>query len=416
MKEKISTLAARRIVLAAQGFNEKRPASPVGRGHLKRYLGRNGLLQMDSVNILVRAHYMPMFSRYGAYPLDLIDKTAKGKRRLTFEYWAHEASLLPIEVWPLMRFRMERAARGERIYKGIAQFGVERAAHVDDVYRAIASNGAMSASDFERSGGKRGWWGWSDSKAALEWLFWAGKITTAERRPSFERVYDLPERVLPSETVNAPEVSAADATRELLRISAKAMGVSTATQLRDYYRLAPEDVKRGVPELVEAGELVPLKVEGWSQQAYLHRDAKQPRKIDAQALLSPFDPLVWERDRAESLFGFFYRIEIYVPAHKRVHGYYVLPFLLGDTIAARVDLKGDRQASVLRVLAAHREPGAPKHVAEALADELRLMATWLGLEGIEVSQAGDLAGELAGVLPSPRLRGEGGPKGRMRGK
>jgi uncharacterized protein len=398
MKEKISAALARRIALAAQGFGENRPSHPVGRGHLKRYLGRNGLLQMDSVNILVRAHYMPMFSRYGAYPLDLIDKTARGKRRLTFEYWAHEASLLPVEAWPLMRFRMERAARGERIYKGIAQFGVERAAHVDEVYQAIVSNGRMSASDFEGARGKGGWWGWSDTKAALEWLFWAGRITTAERRPSFERVYDLPERVLPSEIVNAPGIPVADATRELLRISARAMGVSTTTQLRDYYRLAPEDVKRGVPELVEAGELIPVKVEGWSQQAYLHRDARQPRRIEAQALLSPFDPLVWERDRAEGLFGFFYRIEIYVPAHKRVHGYYVLPFLLGDGIAARVDLKGDRQAGVLRVLAAHREPGAPKHVAEALADELRLMATWLGLESIEVSKSGDLEKELAGAL------------------
>ncbi|MGD9913407.1 MAG: winged helix-turn-helix domain-containing protein [Rhizobiaceae bacterium] len=398
MTEKISTRIARRIVLAAQGFGERRPTAPVGRSHLKRYLGRNGLLQMDSVNILVRAHYMPMFSRYGAYPLDLIDKAAKGKRRTMFEYWAHEASLLPVETWPLMRFRMQRAARGERIYKGVATFGVERAAHIEALYREIERNGPMAASDFESEKGPGGWWGWNETKIGLEWLFWAGRITTAHRRASFERVYDLPERVLPPEIVNAPEVSAADATRELLRISAKAMGVSTATHLRDYFRLAPDDVKRGVPELVEAGELIPVKVECWSQPAYLYRDARQPRRIDARALLSPFDPLVWERDRAEGLFGFFYRIEIYVPAHKRVHGYYVLPFLLGDGIAARVDLKGDRQAGILRVLAAHREPGAAPHVAEALAEELRLMAGWLGLAKIEVSDSGDLAKQLKGAV------------------
>lgn len=398
MKEKLSSLAARRIALAAQGFGERRPKVTPGRTHLKRYLDRNGLLQMDSVNILVRAHYMPMFSRYGAYPLDLIDRTARGKRRLTFEYWAHEASLLPVEMWPLMRFRMERAERGERIYKGVAKFAQEKADLIDGLHREIERNGPMAASDFGAEKGPGGWWGWNETKIGLEWLFWTGRITTRERRASFERVYDLPARVLPEDIVNAPAPSAADATRELLRLSAKALGVATATDLRDFFRLAPEDVKRGIPELVEAGHLIPVKVEGWSQQAWLHRDARQPRRVDASTLLSPFDPLVWERDRAERLFGFYYRIEIYVPAHKRVHGYYVLPFLHGETIGARVDLKGDRQAGVLRVLAAHREPGARPHVAEALAAELMLMRDWLGLQRIEVLRSGDLAGPLAEAL------------------
>lgn len=398
MKESISLKMARRIALAAQGFGQKRPAAEIGRAHLKRYLGRNGLLQIDSVNVLVRAHYMPLFSRMGAYPLDLIDNTARGRRRLTFEYWAHEASLLPLDLQPLMRWRMDRAARGERVYGALARFGREQAEYVATVLDEIETRGPMAASDFDGQRGQSAWWGWSEAKHALEWLFWTGRITTAERRSSFERVYDIPERVLPASVLALPTPEPADAHRRLLSISAKALGVATATDLRDFFRLPPEDVKARLPELVEAGELLPVSVKGWSQQAYLHRDARIPRKIEARALLSPFDPLVWERARAERLFDFFYRIEIYTPAEKRVHGYYVLPFLLGETLVGRVDLKADRQAGVLRVMAVHRQPLAPAHTAEAMTGELRAMAGWLGLGRVEVEPVGDLAPALAQAI------------------
>lgn len=405
MKEKISGSLARRIALAAQGFAEPRPAGPADRRHLRKVLSRNGLLQIDAVNVLVRAHYMPMFSRLGPYSLDLIDGHARGSKRLLFEYWAHEASLLPVESWPLMQWRMRAAERGERIYKGIASFGRERADYVAEVYRQIVDRGPIAASELDGERRKGGWgsWQWSDPKAAFEWLFWAGKITTTERLSSFERVYDLPERALPKVVVEAPEVPEPEAHRELLRISARALGVATATDLRDYFRLPPAAVKSQLPVLVESGELLPLKVEGWNQQAYLHRDARQPRSVNAAALLSPFDPLVWERSRAERLFDFHYRIEIYTPAARRVHGYYVLPFLHGDGIAARVDLKADRKEGTLKVFSAFAEAGAPADTAEALLGELRLMAAWLGLEHVDVARKGDL---------SDRLRRVAGPGAR----
>ena len=394
MKEKISLKLARRIVLAAQGFADPRPAGPIDRRHLRRVLARLGLFQINSVSVLVRAHYMPMFSRLGPYPLSLLEDSAAGRKRLLFEYWAHEASLLPIETWPLMRWRMRRAEQGVGIYGQIARFGRERADYVERVFREIEANGPIAASGFEGHKGSGGWWGWSEAKHAFEWLFWAGRITTASRE-GFQRYYDLPERVLPAAIVGAPEPAAADAQRELLRISARALGVATSADLRDYFRLSPDDVKERIPELVEAGELLPVKVEGWAQQAFLHRDARLPRSVHAAALLSPFDPLVWERSRTERLFGFRYRIEIYTPAEKRVHGYYVLPFLLGDALVARTDLKADRKAGVLKVLSAFAEPGAPAATAAALMAELRSMAAWLGLERIEISPSGDLAPALA---------------------
>ena len=330
MKEKISLRLARRIVLAAQGFAEPKPAGPIDRRHLKRVLARLGLFQIDSVSVLVRAHYMPLFSRLGPYPLGLLDDNAGGRKRLMFEYWAHEASLLPVETYPLMRWRMRRAERGSGTYGALARFARDKADYVERVFREIEANGPLAASGFDGNKGSGGWWGWSDAKHAFEYLFWAGRITTSSRE-GFQRYYDLPERVLPKAIVEAPEPSAADAHRELLRHSARALGVATSADLRDYFRLSPDDVKERIPELVEAGELLPVTVEGWAQQAYLHKDARLPRSVHASALLSPFDPLVWERSRTERLFDFRYRIEIYTPAAKRVHGYYVLPFLLGDT-------------------------------------------------------------------------------------
>lgn len=399
MTETLSQAAARRIVLAAQGFADPKPGAAIDRRHLKRVLARLGLFQINSVSVVVRAHYMPLFSRLGAYPRALVDEAALGRRRLLFEYWAHEASLLPVETYPLMRWRMERAARGEGIYGGLASFYRERAHDIEQVYQEVVRNGPVAASDFDGERGSGGWWGWSDTKRALEFLFWAGRITTASRRPSFERLYDLPERVLPAALVAATPPRPEEARRALLEIAARALGVATAADLRDYFRMSPSDADPQIGELVEAGTLLPVKVEGWPGKAFLHAGCRRPRRVSARALLAPFDPLIWERTRTERLFDFRYRIEIYTPADKRVYGYYVLPFLLGERLVARVCLKADRQAGLLRVNAAYAEAGAPDDTAEALLGELTAMAAWLELEGVEIADSGDLA---------PMLRAVGG--------
>lgn len=405
MKEKISLGLARRIALAAQGFADPRPAGVPGRRHLARVLSRTGLLQIDSVSAVVRAHYMPLYSRLGPYPRSLLDEAADGRRRSLFEYWAHEASLLPLDTWPLLRWRMERAARGEGIYGGLAAFGRERAAYVEEVHRMVVERGPIAASALEGQKGNGGWWGWSDAKHAFEWLFWAGRITTAYRR-GFERVYDLPERVLPKSVLDRPTPSPAEAHRELLRIAARAHGVATAACLRDYFRLSAADMKGRIEELVEEGELLPVRIEGWDKPAWLHKNARFPRRIDACALLAPFDPLVFERARTERLFGFRYRIEIYTPAEKRQYGYYVLPFLLGDRLVARVDLKADRPAGLLRVHAAYAEPCAPAATAATLLEELDRMRHWLELDRIEITPAGDLGPVLADMMALTERRAE----------
>ncbi|TIO51764.1 MAG: winged helix-turn-helix domain-containing protein [Mesorhizobium sp.] len=405
MKEKISLAMARRIALGAQGFTDPRPGGEPNRRHLARVLSRTGLLQIDSVSAVVRAHYMPLYSRLGPYPLALLDNAARTRKRAVFEYWAHEASFLPVETYPLLRWRMQRAERGEEMYLGLAKWGRERKAMIEEIYREVADRGPIAASDIEGHKGNGGWWGWSEAKHAFEWLFWAGRITTAYRR-GFERYYDLPERVLPQAVLDLPVPSVEDAHRELLRISARAHGIATYSDLRDYFRLAPGDTKDRIEELVEAGELLPVRVEGWDKTAYLHKDARVPRRIEARALLAPFDPVVFERTRTEKLFGFRYRIEIYTPAEKRQYGYYVLPLLLGDRIVARVDLRADRPASVLRVHAAYAEADAPPETAAQLFDELKQMQSWLGLEAIEVTPTGDLGPALADISTShPALTG-----------
>ncbi|MER9204970.1 winged helix-turn-helix domain-containing protein [Mesorhizobium sp. M0771] len=393
-KDKISLPAARRIALAAQGFLDPRPVGTPDRRHLARVLSRTGLLQIDSVSAVVRAHYMPLYSRLGPYPLALLDNAAITRKRTVFEYWAHEASFLPVETYPLMRWRMQRAEQGDEMYLGLAKWGREHAAYIEEIYRAVAERGPIAASALEGQKGSGGWWGWSHAKHAFEWLFWAGRITTAHRR-GFERFYDLPERVLPQAILDLPVPAAEDAHRELLRISARAHGIATSGDLRDYFRLSPADMKGRLEELVELGELLPVRVEGWDKPAYLYKDARLPRKTEARALLAPFDPVVFERARTERLFDFRYRIEIYTPADKRQYGYYVLPFLLGDKIVARVDLKADRPASVLRVHAAYAEAGAPPETTAQLFEELKQMQGWLGLERIEVTPAGDLGPALA---------------------
>jgi uncharacterized protein YcaQ len=395
--ETLSLPAARRIALAAQGLARPRKPGPVRTRQLLATINRLNLHQIDSVNVLARAHYLPAFSRLGPYPTETLDRVAWGKPRRLFEYWAHEASLLPFELQPLLRWRMARAERGQGMWRSIAAFARERRTEVDAALKRIGQEGPLAASDFER-GGAGGWWGWSDAKRILEYLFWSGQLTTATRHASFERVYDLPKRILPTAILAMPTPPEADAHRGLLELSARAHGIATATDLRDYFRLSPADAKPRIDELVEAGTLIPVRVKGWRDLAFLHRDAKRPRRAEGQALLSPFDPLVWERSRTERLFGMHYRIEIYTPAHKRVHGYYVLPFLLRDRLAARVDLKADRKAKVLRVEAAHLEPEASPDTAERLGEELRLMAAWLGLEEIAISGRGDLAEPLQQAL------------------
>jgi len=381
--EKLSLKAARRIALAAQGFGANRPPS-VNAGHLRRTVDRVQLHQIDSVNVLARAHYLPAFSRLGVYDRTLLDRAAWGSKskRTLFEYWAHEASLLPLELQPLLRWRMAAAERGDIGWQSLRVYARERRSEADALLERIRAEGPLAASDFEHGKNQGGWWGWGETKRVLEWLFWAGQITAATRRTNFERVYDLPERVIPPAIMALPTPTPADAKRALIERSARAHGIATATDLRDYFRLDPESARTAIAELVEGGTLIPVAVEGWKQPAYLHRDARIPRRITGQALLAPFDPLVWERARTERLFDFRYRIEIYVPADKRVHGYYVLPFLLDDRLVGRVDLKADRQNKRLLVRHVTWEPGAPPEAPERLAAELRAMADWLGLESV----------------------------------
>ena len=379
--EQLSLEAARRIALAAQGFGAPRPAA-INAGHLRRTVERLSLHQIDSVNVVARAHYLPAFSRLGDYDRALLDRAAWGpkSKRTLFEYWAHEASLLPLELHPLLRWRMAAAERGEIGWRSLRSFAGERRPHADAVLERIRTEGPVAASDFEKGGG--GWWGWSDAKQALEWLFWAGLVTAATRKPSFERIYDLTERVIPPRIMAMPTPNRADAARALIERSARALGIAAATDLRDYFRLPPEPARQAIAELIADGALLPVAVEGWKQPAYLHRDARVPRRIHAQALLAPFDPLVWERARTERLFGFRYRIEIYTPQHKRVHGYYVLPFLMDERLVARVDLKADRQDSRLLVRKVTWEPDQPSDARKRLDAELALMASWLGLESV----------------------------------
>ena len=401
MTETLSPAAARRIALAAQSFGRTHPAAP-GRKQVRDLVRRLGVVQIDSVNVVTRTHYLPAFSRLGDYPREALEAEAWGNRRGLFEYWGHEASLLPLELQPLLRWRMERARAGE-MWGGLARFGREKRAYIDGVLDEIERRGPVTGADFapkKEDGGPRGapgWWSWSDGKRALEWLFWAGFITTRTRR-GFERVYDLTERALPARIVDLPTPTEADAQRELVRIAARAMGVATLADLRDYFRLPLADARARTAELVEAGELEPAAVKDWRQPAYLAPEARRPRKVRAAALLSPFDNLIWTRDRTERLFGVRVRLEIYTPAHKRAHGYYVLPFLEDEAITARVDLKADRQAGVLRVQAAWRAPDATPDTASRLAGELRRMSTWLGLGGVETAGKGDLAEALGAEL------------------
>lgn len=396
--ETLSRAQARRIALAAQGFLDK-PHDPPTLRTLSRTVGRTGVLQIDSVNVLQRAHYLPLYSRMGPYDVDLLHRAAERSPRRLVEYWAHVAAFMPVELWPFMRPRMEHmavAGRGWFDDSGHRELATS-------LLEQIRSEGARTASELDLGLPRRKdqWgWNWSDSKQALEYLFGTGEVAVARRTPSFERVYDVPERVLPAAVLAAPSPTRHEAAVELVRRAARSHGVATQRCLGDYYRMRGDAVQAAVAELVEAGELLPVTIEGWRRPAYLHRDARIPRRVDACTLLSPFDPVVWERERTQALFDFHYRIEIYVPAEKRLFGYYVLPFLLGDRLVARVDLKADRATGVLIVRGAYAEPGAPEETAVRLADELHRVAGWLGLRQVVVDERGDLAPPLSRAVRS----------------
>jgi uncharacterized protein YcaQ len=394
--DSLSAGEARRIALAAQGLAKAKRNGSANWMRIAKAIADMGLLQIDSVNVLIRSHYLPVYSRAGRYQRATLDQRTFGDRkRRMFEYWAHEASLLPLELHPLMRWRMERAARGNGTYKGLAKFAREQKAYVGAVLEHVKAHGRTAVGDLPDPGGRTGnWWGWNKGKIALEYLFDIGAVTAATRI-NFERIYDLPERVIPAEVLDRSSPTESDAIRALVDLSGRALGIASEADLRDYFRLPVDAFKNALPELVEAGRLRPVAVEGWRPKAYLHAESRLPRKIDASTLLSPFDPLVWERSRAERLFGFRYRIEIYTPAHKRTYGYYVLPFLHDGQIAARVCLKSNRSEHALYVNSAHHESHIdPNDTALGLAAELKLMADWLGLGRVEVGERGNFASAL----------------------
>jgi uncharacterized protein len=385
---------ARRTALAAQGFADPRPVGRIDRRHVRRVLDRVGLIQIDSVNVLVRSQELPLFARLGPHPRDLLPKMLDAGE--LFEYWAHEASLLPIETLPWFRWTMD--AKFIR-WAGLRRMADEHPDVVERVLTVVAERGPIAPSDIaEREGRSGPWWGWDNTQRAFAVLFAYGEIS-ARRRSNFEREYDLLHRMLPTEHVEAPGLSEEESRRAMVLRAARSLGVGTVADLCDYFRLNVPRTRPVITALVDEGQLLPETVAGWKAPAFVPVDVRVPRRVSARALLSPFDSLIWFRDRTERLFDFRYRIEIYTPAPKRVYGYYVLPFLLGDRLVARVDLKADRKASALLVRGAFGEDPVPSpEVAEELAAELALMAGWLGLDGVEVASHGDLAPALRAVV------------------
>ena len=393
-KPDVSAGEARRIALAAQGFADPRPTGPVTKRHLRRVFDRIGLIQIDSVNVLVRSQELPLFARLGPHPRTLIDDAAAAGE--LFEYWVHEASHVPTSHYHLYRWKMELEHR----WGAVERLKQQRPELLEQVLARIEADGPVVSGEFNSRVGPKGtWWDWDDAKVALEHLFWSGKVTARRRPNDFARLYQLTERWIPKAALEHPVPSEHDARKQLLMLAARHHGIGTFGDFADYHRQNKPIARPLFAELVEEGRLLPVTVEGWKQQGYLHPEARRPRRIGARALLSPFDSLVFNRDRTEQIFGFRYRIEIYVPPPKRIHGYYVLPFLLGDELVARVDLKSDRQRSTLLVQGSYAEPGVPDEVVvPELAAELQLMASWLGLEHVEVKPRGDLAGALARVF------------------
>jgi uncharacterized protein YcaQ len=399
----IGAAQARRIALAAQGFGGRKAATEAGTRQLNALLSRIHLLQIDSVNVWERSHYMPVFSRLGGYDKAALDRLASGRQPRLTEYWAHEAALLPVSSLPLFAWRMRD--KEERDRRKNADFLEGHAATIAWLRAELVERGPLAASEFEHEANKRrgSWWEWSDVKIVLEHLFRWGELASAPRK-GFERRYALPEQVLPPEVLGA-EVSTRDAVRALTGMAAAAHGIGTTADLADYFRVPMALTKTALEELADSGEVLPVRVAEWGKDgqpgtAWLHRDARRPRAMDAAALLSPFDPVVWFRPRAERMHDFHYRIEIYTPAEKRIYGYYSLPILLGDAVVGRVDLKNDRQSRILRVQSAWSETDAPADIAERTAALLRDAAAWQHLDDIVVADRGNLARDLGVTLSS----------------
>ena len=397
-REKLGKAEARRIALAAQGFGVPKLERPVTMRDVHAVTNRLGQFQIDSINVVTRAHFMPIFSRLGAYDATLLERAAHQPPRRLFEYWGHAASLMDVSLQPLLRFRMQPGFRD--VWAGVERVAQENADLIPFIREEVAARGPISARDLEvaEQRDRSNWgWNWSRVKTILEWLFYVGEVTSAYRNAQFERVYDLPERVIPRSVLALPTPTPQDSVTELVRRAARSLGIASDSSLRDYFRTRPDMTRQAIATLVESDELIPVTVEGSGiQRWYLWHKARVPRRISARALLSPFDSMTFERARLERLFDFSYRIEIYVPAPKRIHGYYVYPFLLDEDFVARVDLKADRTRGTLRVNAAWIEPGHdPFDVATELASELKLMAEWLGLQSVEILPRGDLAPALA---------------------
>lgn len=409
MRDELSAAEARRIALTAQGLGHRgrREQSPPGTRQLNGALARMRTLQIDSVNVFARSHYMPLFSRLGPYDPALLDRLLFAPRPAYVESWAHVAAFIPASDWGLFQFRRDDLRAK---YGSASDPWMSRHADILDWVRAeLAARGPLRPAEIDhdaKTAGRGPWWDWDVIKEALERLFLFGEVAIAGRR-GFERRYALAEQVIPAEALANP-VPRGDAIRELVRRAATAYGVATASDLADYWRIRDRRaVLAAIADLTDAGELRPVRVQGWTSagrpaRAWVHRDARLPRRVDATAILTPFDPLVWFRDRAARLFGFDYRIEIYTPAPRRVYGYYSLPVLVGDDLVGRVDLKADRASSRLLVQSAWWEHGAPAHAAESLADELRAAALWQGLEEISVGRRGDAADGVAAALGAPR--------------
>lgn len=402
----LSKQDAKRIAIRAQGLSSERPETPVTLDDVSRSIRVMGLLQIDSVNVCVRSHYMPLFSRLGNYDQELLDQLAYEEKSI-FETWAHAACFVPIEDYRLFRQRMgtedlqERVARmvKEKPNHRISKLVSERPGFLEDVLDQVRDRGELTASDIEGAGKRSGpWWGYTSGKIAMEWHFAVGTLSIADRR-NFTRYYDLTERVIPAEHLNGSTPSVKESHREMMRLAVQAHGIGTAEDFADYYRLKGAQARARLGELVESAEIQMVTVEGWDEPVYAPINIESVESTDARALLTPFDPLVWNRDRIERIFDFFYRIEIYVPEPKRQYGYYVYPFVLGDNLVARVDLKAERDKGVLRVKGAFAEQGQDhEYVAANLMDELRLMADWLGLKRVVVGRKGNLIPELRTAL------------------
>jgi uncharacterized protein len=392
---KISLAQGRRIALAAQGFNDPKPQGRINRRHIRKVFDRIGVLQIDSVNVLTRSEELPIFARLGPHPRNLVrEMEADGE---LFEYWAHEASLLPMAHQPFFRWKQQQVRDGNyKVWPNMARLRAEQPEFLEQVRLEVQARGPIAASELNRPGAKprskddRWGWRWDEAKTAVESLFWGGEVV-GRRRTNFEREYSVPPEREAERESGGQVFSERLARLELLRIASRCIGIGTEKDLADYHRLNLPAARPLIAQLVENGELLPVSIDGWSPHLFLHPNAKTPRQVNARALLSPFDSLIWERTRTEQLFGMRYRVEIYVPQAKRLHGYYVLPFLLGDELVARVDLKADRQAGELLVQSTWGEPGIDRgRVASELAGELRSMATWLGLEKVVVKPVGDL--------------------------